>query len=382
MLALAVTASAPAVSAGAEEETLPELAPLAVAPGGLDGLSGGASLVPESDGGGDAGDVAVGSSGPGSFVGAPTAPVDDLDGSAAELRELRARLVAEQARLTQQLLRLESGRGSAETRLDDAERAWTTRLAELVETDPALADLLLSVDDAVDPAARAAMVATLDATDRAIIAGRVAATAAVSRAEAPSEEVRAQLRAVSTRISAVDAAIAASGPATEYEQGRASGSVTPLDADYVFNTGPIPGIGYWGAVNSGSMLSGWMGFAGATVGGVNCSPPDPSMEATGAIETGEASWYGPGFHGNATANGEQYDQNAMTAAHPSLPFGTIVRVYSNVTARCAFVRINDRGPFVGGRIIDLSKAAADAIGMSGTASVQLEVWAAPAAPAS
>jgi rare lipoprotein A len=76
-----------------------------------------------------------------------------------------------------------------------------------------------------------------------------------------------------------------------------------------------------------------------------------------------ASWYGHPYHGRITANGETYNMNSMTAAHPTLPFGTRVQVCSKRTARCAVVRINDRGPFVHGRSIDLSKAAAQRIGL-------------------
>lgn len=85
----------------------------------------------------------------------------------------------------------------------------------------------------------------------------------------------------------------------------------------------------------------------------------------GFEQTGIASWYGPGFHGKTTANGETYDMEAMTAAHKKLPFGSIVEVRNRDNGRTARVRINDRGPFVRGRIIDLSKAAARAIGMLG-----------------
>jgi rare lipoprotein A len=76
-----------------------------------------------------------------------------------------------------------------------------------------------------------------------------------------------------------------------------------------------------------------------------------------------ASWYGPGFHGQTTANGERFDQDEFTAAHQTLPFGTKVLVKNPRTGKQVVVRINDRGPFVGGRIIDLSKAAAKALGM-------------------
>jgi rare lipoprotein A len=76
---------------------------------------------------------------------------------------------------------------------------------------------------------------------------------------------------------------------------------------------------------------------------------------------GKASWYGPGFHGKRTANGERFDMNALTAAHPTLPFGTRIRVRNNRNGREVVVRINDRGPHVRDRIIDLSKAAAAAL---------------------
>jgi rare lipoprotein A len=82
------------------------------------------------------------------------------------------------------------------------------------------------------------------------------------------------------------------------------------------------------------------------------------------------SWYGPGFQGNLTANGERYIQNGLTAAHKTLPFGTRLKVCFK---RCAVVRVNDRGPYAHGREIDLSKGAADAIGLtnSGVGRVKL-----------
>ena len=81
------------------------------------------------------------------------------------------------------------------------------------------------------------------------------------------------------------------------------------------------------------------------------------------LERGQASWYGPRFHGRRTASGERYDQHALTAAHKTLPFGTLVRVRSLVTGKEVDVRVNDRGPFVRGRVIDVSRAAAEALGM-------------------
>lgn len=90
---------------------------------------------------------------------------------------------------------------------------------------------------------------------------------------------------------------------------------------------------------------------------------------------GIASWYGPGFHGNRSASGERFNQNALTAAHRSLPFGTNVRVTNLNNGRSVVVRINDRGPFTRGRVIDLSAGAARMLGIiqTGVAPVKLEV---------
>jgi rare lipoprotein A len=99
---------------------------------------------------------------------------------------------------------------------------------------------------------------------------------------------------------------------------------------------------------------------------------DTSLRAS---QTGIASWYGPGFHGKATASGVIYDQNDLTAAHQTLPLGTRVMVTSLETGNSTEVTINDRGPFVKGRIIDLSFAAGKALGMigPGTIPVRIEV---------
>ncbi len=95
----------------------------------------------------------------------------------------------------------------------------------------------------------------------------------------------------------------------------------------------------------------------------------------GIKERGIASWYGEGFHGQLTANGEVYDMEALTAAHRTLPLGTIVKVTNAENGKQVHVRINDRGPYADGRIIDLSYASARELVMvaGGTAPVQLEV---------
>lgn len=90
---------------------------------------------------------------------------------------------------------------------------------------------------------------------------------------------------------------------------------------------------------------------------------------------GEASWYGPGFHGRLTASGEVYDQDAMTCAHRSLPFDTLVRVRNLDNGSSAVCRISDRGPFIAGRVIDVSRAVAQRLGMieDGVARVKLTI---------
>ena len=93
----------------------------------------------------------------------------------------------------------------------------------------------------------------------------------------------------------------------------------------------------------------------------------------GYLERGVASWYGPGFHGNKTANGEQYDMHQFTAAHRTLPLGSVAEVRSLTNGRKVTVRINDRGPFAKGRIIDLSLAAAQALVMTGQGTDQVEL---------
>jgi rare lipoprotein A len=100
------------------------------------------------------------------------------------------------------------------------------------------------------------------------------------------------------------------------------------------------------------------------------SASDRTYEAVGV-----ASWYGAKFHGRTTASGEPYDMNAMTAAHPSLPFGTKVRVTNLENGRAVVLRINDRGPFAKRRIIDVSRHAAEHLGFLGADLARVRVEA-------
>jgi rare lipoprotein A len=126
----------------------------------------------------------------------------------------------------------------------------------------------------------------------------------------------------------------------------------------------------------------WVLLLGTLVSGCRAlGPPLPPIPAPDGAwtEEGIASWYGRPFHGRRTASGEAYDMEAMTAAHPSLPFGTVVQVHNLENGLWTTVRINDRGPFVDGRIVDLSRRAAREIDMvgSGIARVRLVIATPP-----
>ena len=108
----------------------------------------------------------------------------------------------------------------------------------------------------------------------------------------------------------------------------------------------------------------------------SCNKRSNSPLKTIFIENGESSWYGPGFHGKKTANGEKFDMNTLTAAHKQLEFGTFVRVKNIENNKEVIVRINDRGPVSKKRVIDLSKRAAKNIDLvkQGITMVRLEIF--------
>ena len=118
-----------------------------------------------------------------------------------------------------------------------------------------------------------------------------------------------------------------------------------------------------------------LAVAGLTIGACSSLPKGQADLDLGIKSRGIASWYGADFHGLATASGEVYDMEALTGAHRTLPLGTVVKVTNAVNGKQILVRINDRGPYVKGRIVDLSHAAARELGMveDGIAAVQLEV---------
>ncbi len=129
-----------------------------------------------------------------------------------------------------------------------------------------------------------------------------------------------------------------------------------------------------GSTDSGKSAGGSKGPRGTRPYTIKGKTYYPLLSAHGFREEGAASWYGPGFHGEQTANGERYDMHGMTAAHKLLPFGTKLKVTNKSNGRSIVVRVNDRGPFVSDRVIDLTRAGAEEIGMlaKGTAPVILE----------
>ncbi len=113
-------------------------------------------------------------------------------------------------------------------------------------------------------------------------------------------------------------------------------------------------------------------------GAINSVPPPPARKVQpGDAETGLASWYGHPYHGRQAANGEVFDMNKKTAAHRTMPFGTWVKVDNLTNGRSVDVRITDRGPFVEGRIIDLSRKAAEEIAMIGPGVVKVRLTVIP-----
>jgi rare lipoprotein A len=131
----------------------------------------------------------------------------------------------------------------------------------------------------------------------------------------------------------------------------------------------------WAALAAAGAAAAAVGLAGCGHARPRYVFPPAETPAIGTVVEGTASWYGPGYSGNRTSSGEVFDQDALTAAHYNRTFGTKVKVTLLSTGRSAVVRINDRFPNHKGRVIDLSRGAARAIGLigPGTGPVRLEI---------
>jgi len=122
-------------------------------------------------------------------------------------------------------------------------------------------------------------------------------------------------------------------------------------------------------VSAGLALGAWV------VSGCASSPKSPPADPTRVVLLGQASYYHDSLHGRTTASGEPYDRQALTAAHRQLPFGTVIQVTNLENGRSVQLRVNDRGPFVDGRIVDVSRRAAEVLDFvrDGVVDVRLEV---------
>ncbi|MHB1390753.1 MAG: septal ring lytic transglycosylase RlpA family protein [Thermoleophilia bacterium] len=227
--------------------------------------------------------------------------------------------------------------------------------------------VLLSSDNFSDSVSRLSYLGTISENDRKMI----------ERVRADEQEVR-ELHA---RVDSIKQSSAADYNALLERQAQLQSVIASgqgrIDSDYIALTQAQTREQEQAArkaaeqasyqVDSFSMYGGVMGPS-MQVG----SGPPAGLQPTGIVLSGQSSWYGPGFHGNRTANGEIYNMYAMTAAHKTLPFGTWLKV--TYSGRSVFVRINDRGPYVGARILDLSAGSAQAIGLTGVGYIQAEIY--------
>ncbi len=134
-----------------------------------------------------------------------------------------------------------------------------------------------------------------------------------------------------------------------------------------------------GSTSSSSKSSGSKSSSGSTSSSSTSGSGSSSSKSTGKVEKGQASYYADKFHGKATASGEKYDKTKLTGAHRTLAFGTVVRVTNTANGKSVDVRINDRGPFKAGRVVDVSRAAAEKLGMiqAGVINCTVEVISEP-----
>ncbi len=134
-----------------------------------------------------------------------------------------------------------------------------------------------------------------------------------------------------------------------------------------------------GSSGSSSKSSGSKSSSGSTSKSSTSGGSSSSSKSSGKVEKGQASYYADKFHGKATASGEKYDKTKLTGAHRTLAFGTVVRVTNTANGKSVDVRINDRGPFKAGRVVDVSRAAAEKLGMiqAGVINCTVEVISEP-----
>lgn len=270
--------------------------------------------------------------------------------------------------------RLADRRDAAEEQLDVATQRYADHLVRVYKRgDESSVATLIVARDVADAADRLTIMLELTDHDRRIVDEYRAALDEVDALRARSEAVNERLTVASTELDDAQTQLASfTGLPDRTGPGGADDEVVASVDDYFTPTRSTGASATGGGL--GGTLGGMTDWATLAAGTSDSETLPKGARPSGELESGDASWYGPGFHGHSTANGEVYDQYAMTAAHKTLPFGTWVKVTATETGESVDVRINDRGPFIDGRIIDLSWAAAQAIGMDGTAAVTVEPY--------
>ncbi len=283
-----------------------------------------------------------------------------------ELADLNARIAGAQQYLDQRRLDLADATSmlrDSEDRYNETLRLYEGRIAAIYKLgDSSMYAVVLSSEDFSDALARVSYLSKVSENDQRLVA-QVKAQADTVRLmhekvdtlkQAQAEDVNA----LTARKRQLEGKIA-TGTASINKQNQALAQARQKEE--------LDRLAQETTADSGSLF---MGTMGAPV--IVSNTPPAGLQPTGITLNGLASWYGPGFQGNTTANGEIYNMYGYTAAHKSLPFNTWIKVTHG--GRSVFVRINDRGPYVGGRILDLSFSSAQAIGISGVGYVNAEIY--------
>lgn len=223
--------------------------------------------------------------------------------------------------------------------------------------------VLLDSDGVTDAATRISYMSQISENDAKLVHRVKYEAAEVRRLHSQVDEIKqanaGELEELEQRRLEIEGSVSTSEEAIDRHMDEIAEAEAREMEQVAQTAGSEPGVSIYDSLMSPSVL-------------IGSSQPPPGYQSSGVVLRGVASWYGPGFHGNHTANGELYDMFAYTAAHKTLHFGTWLKVTHN--GRSVFVRINDRGPYIGGRFLDLSAAASRAIGMTGIGYVTAEVY--------
>ncbi len=318
------------------------------------------------------------------------AHADDLDSLrsraqefADEISALEHRLISlegQEAELGERIARATGEISALEVEIHDAEAAWSAARARYVDSAVATYKagpgsqlaLLLSAHTVSELASASQAAGQIAQLDSEALAAYESARDRAEAAQAQLDAKKQVLLAAATRVDEVSADI-------EVTIAERSGALEQLNAEVAKLEREARREARLAAAQerSAATTAAAQDTLADVLSGAGAGPPGPvpglpvGFASTGVTFEGIASWYGPGFEGNLTANGEIFDPSKFTAASKELPFGTWL--YVEFQGRGVIVRINDRGPYADGRVIDLSQAAAEAIGMSGVGWVTIEI---------